>query len=442
MTMLAKFASRERLDSLFAVAAKMAAAFFSFLVTLIVARQYGVEASGHLALALMLMSISIIVGGFGLDLTTVQNLSRYAVAGNDRSYQIWLMNAAVISISGSVTIMLIIYVCTKLYNFSSVYNDVLELYIFIILSGILVTVVRLFSAAIRALNQNALASICDPFAVPFFFSILVMLSAQESYIRIGKIHFAACLIALMIALAVFIIVYKLKKFRNLKSKNISRSLIRRSSKIYFAQIIGFLSIWAPLIALTIFGSISDVAFYKVASQIALLFAFVQQAIEAATISRATALYMRNDLRELARMTQRQCGIVFGFTFIPSIVILAYPGAVLTLFGAGFESAATALRVLVAGQLFASAFGPIGAILLALRRQKTLLRSAMASGAVLIVGLAILAPTLGLVGAAISVAGAAILRTSLNAAALWTGWRIFPPAGVYRPQGRRGMDLDR
>ena len=87
--------------------------------------------------------------------------------------------------------------------------------------------------------------------------------------------------------------------------------------------------------------------------------------------------------------------------VAAVLALAGPWLLAFLFGDGFADAATPLRLLLLGQIANDATGPLTAHLLAAGRPGAASRAAAAAGVVTVAGLALLVPSFGINGAAVT-----------------------------------------
>ena len=94
-------------------------------------------------------------------------------------------------------------------------------------------------------------------------------------------------------------------------------------------------------------------------------------------------------------------VLVGSTGVAAVLALAGPWLLTFLFGKGFAGAATALRLLLLGQVANDATGPLTARLLAAGRPGTASQASAAAAATTVVGLALLVPRFGINGAAIT-----------------------------------------
>jgi hypothetical protein len=131
-------------------------------------------------------------------------------------------------------------------------------------------------------------------------------------------------------------------------------------------------------------------------------------------------------------TRRQFGLVLVLAIMPGLVVLAFAHGVLAVFGPDFPVSATALCIMVAGQLGAIAFGPIGSVMLTTGLERSLLVNSTVDLVIpLVAAAAILIPPLGILGAAIAYGGVTFLRAALGGLVVWQHRGLILPLGLVR-----------
>jgi O-antigen/teichoic acid export membrane protein len=114
------------------------------------------------------------------------------------------------------------------------------------------------------------------------------------------------------------------------------------------------------------------------------------------------LRRENSMEAQRRRTGRALLVVLlTSTGVAAVLALAGPWLLAFLFGNSFAEAATPLRLLLLGQIANDATGPLTARLLAAGRPGAASQASAAAGVVTVAGLALLVPSLGINGAAVT-----------------------------------------
>jgi O-antigen/teichoic acid export membrane protein len=169
--------------------------------------------------------------------------------------------------------------------------------------------------------------------------------------------------------------------------------------------------WAQAINLQIgtivLGAMSgdaEVANFRIAQQLATLLAFGLTVVTALYANEFSRLFVRGEIRTLERLAAK--GAIIGGATALAIGLLFLLGGqwlIDRLFGEGFSAAFVPLAVMILGQLVNALFGPVGAVAIATKNEKSAMTVHLVSVAVNVLLCALLVPVWGAVGAA---AGAA------------------------------------
>jgi O-antigen/teichoic acid export membrane protein len=173
------------------------------------------------------------------------------------------------------------------------------------------------------------------------------------------------------------------------------------------------------IMLGAWGSPSDAGVFNVAFRVTIFISFVMLAASYPLSPAVARLYASGRHVEVERTVVRAARLVLLVSVPVAVVLLALAGPVLSLFGHGFSGGASAVRVMVFGDLVNVLTGFGGLVLVMCGRESDLARSA-ALGAVLNIGLgALLIPPFGVDGAAVAMAVSLALS---NLAMTWLAAR--------------------
>jgi len=131
------------------------------------------------------------------------------------------------------------------------------------------------------------------------------------------------------------------------------------------------------------------------------------------------LHAAGDTRRVEQTVVHTARLVLLVSLPVAIVLVAFAGPILEIFGHGFSSGATAVRIIAIGDLINVLTGYGGLVLVMSGRESDLTRCA-ALGAVLNIGLAAaLIPGFGVNGAAVATA---VSLAASNLQMTWLAWR--------------------
>jgi O-antigen/teichoic acid export membrane protein len=164
---------------------------------------------------------------------------------------------------------------------------------------------------------------------------------------------------------------------------------------------------------------ADAALYASASRIAGLTVFGLTAVNAWIAPLISDLHARGERAELQRLVRFAVRGVFGVTLPACLVVVAFGGPLLALFGPEFPAARGVLVILAAGQLVNALVGPVGFLMTMTGQQDAAARILVVHALANLAGLALLTPRFGLEGAAIATS---VVRASWNLWLLVVVWR--------------------
>ena len=182
----------------------------------------------------------------------------------------------------------------------------------------------------------------------------------------------------------------------------------------FAAVVEIALVWLDVILVTVLIGPAQAGIYAVASRFVTTGALGENALRIALAPRFSALFARGDHRGAQELLHESAPVMVALTWPIFLVAAVQAPALLSLFGAGFESGATALRVLCLAMLTATLLGPVQAVLLMSGNTRLqLLNKSVALAAMVMIDL-IAVPALGIVGAALGWAAALLLDNGLAA----------------------------
>jgi O-antigen/teichoic acid export membrane protein len=167
---------------------------------------------------------------------------------------------------------------------------------------------------------------------------------------------------------------------------------------------------APSFILGMVASTTEVGQYALAWRIVLvlnLLVSAMGAIASPQFARASAIGDRDGLR---RTAVQSVGLTFGLSFLPTLLLAINPAFFLSRFGTAYLPAAPALRILLIGQGAMILCATVPEMLGMTGHARSLMKINISSLITLLVGLGLLTPKFGDVGAA----GATALTMLLNA----------------------------
>jgi O-antigen/teichoic acid export membrane protein len=199
----------------------------------------------------------------------------------------------------------------------------------------------------------------------------------------------------------------------------------------FRQGIPFLGVTACSLALSsidilLLGVWTDsqtVAIYGVVSRIAALTAFFLSGVNSVVSPKFAMLYADRQYDKLARLAGQASALTITLTLPLLIPLLCFPGFFLRFFGAEYVSGATALVILVLGQLFNALTGSVGCLLLMTGREKLMQLNLVGVVILSVLMNIVVIPRFGIVGAAVTSSLSLVILNGVSVALVYQKFSI-------------------
>ncbi|MGH6754680.1 MAG: oligosaccharide flippase family protein, partial [Bradyrhizobium sp.] len=161
------------------------------------------------------------------------------------------------------------------------------------------------------------------------------------------------------------------RLRGIRGQFPTRTLIQTSLPLFFVTAMNTLLLWSPNIILGFFASEAEVGRFALASRTAMLAAFAVSAVNFMAAPNFAALHRRGDFATLNATARHATLLMLTFGSVPIMVLLAFPGPIMALFGEEFRPAGLSLLILTLGYLVSTICGPCGIVLNMTGHEKTL-----------------------------------------------------------------------
>ena len=192
-----------------------------------------------------------------------------------------------------------------------------------------------------------------------------------------------------------------------------RELLARGFPLLVASLGTLLVTWVPLLALTVSDDPGSAGLFVVASRIAALSTLFLVSVNAAAAPVFARLYSSGQTGELEQLATSLARRLLAIALFVCFGMIVFAEPLLLLFGAEFQAAVPALRILALAQLINVGAGSVGYLLMMSGREWGLAGATTLAVVVGVVTTIVLVSAMGLVGASI---GAAAFLATLNIAA--------------------------
>jgi O-antigen/teichoic acid export membrane protein len=374
-----------------------------FVLAVFLARILGAADYGLYNLALTVAAVAASFPTLGLDAALVRYTAVFAGRKDSGSVlgtlQLGIGVPAVLSIAFAAGVILLAEPIA-----SGVMHDT-RLAPLLVISSLLIpaTVLnRQLAATLQGFKRIEYDVLAEQFGQPLIrFALLVifaLLGLTAAYAVLASLLSAVAATALLL-----LIVNRLFPLRgtNVTAKREPRQLIGFSLPVFFSNVISTFGSNLQTLFLGAMSTIASVGVFAVANQVNLVGSIFQSSVVASSLPLFAESEDRGDRRALERLYQTTSKWSFSLNLPFFLMVIAFPQALLAIFGSEFEAGEVALIILAWANLVNAATGTSGAVLdMTGHTRVKLLNSTVAVG--LGVGLSfLLIPSQGLVGAAIS-----------------------------------------
>lgn len=349
--------------SIYSVAAQISVVALTMASNVFIARVYGAEAVGILAMINTFLLLCSIFAIMGTDISILrlipEHVAKYSVASAFHIYRKTQYFVACIAlVLGTVFLLSSGYIADKVFS-----KPHLSLYFalsafFIIFKAL----VELNINAVRGLRLIRTFAIMQviPSAVMLLILITVTLLLRSPgnpvYAQLTALGFAA-----VIGIWVMDRAFKnnIRSGENVRFEPI-RDILSISFPIFMTAAMMFFIGQAGVIILGMFCAEKEVGYYSIAAKLASLTSFILQAVNTMAAPKFSALYHTGEIDELFHVAKKSAKLIFWTTtpILFTLVLLGKPILGLA-FGRDFISAYPAMVTLVIGQFVNSISGSTG-----------------------------------------------------------------------------------
>jgi len=387
---------------------------FSFIARLIIAR-YGLQANyGIFSMALAALNIAVILASLGLHRGATRYIAYFRGKEDMAKVHTTISTSIKLSAIASIAISLAIFFTAETIALKLFHSPELALPLKIFAAGIpFFTLILVLGSLFRGFDRVEPQVIFRYLMANILFLILlaVALAIHLSFIAV----FYAYLTSIVITFTALVI-YTARKLPHLTgsadnkdNQPITKELLLFSLPLMGVAILSMIIVWTDTIMLGYFKTPEMVGLYNAAHPLAQIISVPLTALLLIYTPITTGLYSRNLMSELRRNYKVSTKWLMVIVLPIFLVLFLFPCPVLKLFfGAGYISAANALRILSIGFIVSNLAGPNGATLTAIGHPRFLMWTTLAAAILNIVLNLLLIPPLGIVGAAIASAASLIL----------------------------------
>lgn len=381
--------------------------FFSYLLTFLIARNYGPSVVGLFALALAVLNILAVFGKFGLDTTQLRLVSRNAANENQKGLIMGgYYKAIAIAIPLCMALSAALYVYSP-YLAETVF-DKIDMTQYLKLTAICIlpfSLIAIHAESLRGLKKIFHYSILNDSLVPFMcVFILATLLLYTGSNNAPIVAYTISVIIVSIMGAFFWFKYS-KEYRGANQKGDIKwsTLLSLALPLFLTSFSLMIFSWADKFMLGLFVTEREIGIYNVAfkiSQITIIFLMSINSIAAPKFSNC---HEKGDMAGLEKTAKNSTKLLFFASTPVLLIVFLAPEGILRLFGHSFEAGRTSLLLLTFGQFINSIAGSVGLLLIMTGKEKVFTGIMLCSTAINIALNAYLIPRFGINGAAFATA---------------------------------------
>lgn len=393
-------------------AAGAASAAAAFAVQILLARVLGVEGFGSYSYALVWLNFVALFGAMGCETVAVRYVASYTgtgALGKLHAFMRWVLRVPPgfsLGLGGLAALILVIpgLVSAPVRPVMLVAAALLPLLVFLKMTA------AILQGAKRVAAGIAIQGVLRPVLIGAFVAAIALagqgvLSPQ----RVMWVNFGVTLVVAILSYRMVVGVLPGAMWS--APVESEASLWRRAAWSHFLiSAFQTLLVYTDVLLLGLLRSTREAGIYTVVAQISGMIAFGVTAINtiaAPLIAERHALGKRDEVRRVLYLA------TLGMTIYGVLVagaIIAFRTPILALYGPDFVPGATALVVLVAGQLVIAFNGPVGFVMTMTGHERTASAYVGATAGLNLVLNLLLIPRFGLIGAAAATATAVALRS--------------------------------
>lgn len=413
--------------SVLSLGAKILATGVTLMINVLIARYYGAEAMGVLAIVNAILLLVTIVTLFGTN-TSILRFIPEQITKNSASSAYWLYRKVTWMVSGASIVSSIILFAASGLIARYVFDKPNLQGVIALTAGfiILKSLSDLTTQALRGLRlQKAFAFIQT---VPSLSMLIILLWVMTFRKKPDDPIFAQLLSFALAALVGLVLVRKFFKEKmhadDVVVTPTSKEIASISLPMMISSSMGFLLGQSGVIILGIFRPEAEAGVYSIAVKLATLTLFVLQAINSMAAPKFSELYHQGKTDALFDVARKSSKLIFWTTAPILVVLLLFGKGILVLaFGEDFVAAYAPMTLLVTGQFINSISGSTGFFMTMTGEQKMYGRIMVVTAIANVIMTYLLVPQFGLMGAAFS--------TMISV----SSWNIFVLAYIHKKHGR-------
>jgi O-antigen/teichoic acid export membrane protein len=421
------------------LATKLSTAALGFGVTILIARQFGATGSGVWALALTLLMIAGNVSLCGLDYGSTRTISVHHLNKEWSIIRSWTFTSLlIIGVVGAITSSILWLAAGPLaraFDEGAEFAHALQI---LCIAVIPYSLLRLLGGLLRGMRRFALAELLEGLFIPSALVLVALTIGFRDLEAVADTYVAGACFGAVIGLSVWF------AFIGTKGRPATplmpRDALEKSLPLAGSVLVLLASPWLMTILVAKFATAAEVGVLRVVLQFTVLLGFLLTAVETSLSPQIAALHSQHKLKELLNSTKKMTALMVLLGGTPALLLIIFAEPLLGLLGPEFPQGATAMRILLIGQMVNLATGPVGSFMAMTGLGRQSFKNALVGTSLVLVICLTLAPLLGVTGAAIAGAASAIYRNLALSVIIWRRHGLILPLGIAKKNPALHQDV--
>lgn len=400
-----------------------------FALAILLARLLGVDGYGLYAIALSVATVASAIAVFGLDAAMIRYVAVFAARGDAARLGGAVQVGFAIPMALSVVVALALVILAEPIARSLIGNAAMAPLLRVIALLVPALVLNsLLAATLQGMRHFSRSVFAEQVLQPITRAVLLVLFAFNGLDpTMALVASLLSTIAVGVAMAIWL---RRALPTAASAQRPVGEVVRFSLPVYFSNLINTLSGNLQTLLLGALSSVASAGIFAVANQLQLIGTLFHAAIVRATMPLFAELHDAAQRRRLEQLYQTTSKWTFSLNMPFFLVSIAFPEALLALFGSEFVDGSRALVILAWGAIVNAATGTSGAMLdMTGHTAMKLLNASVSVGLAIALNL-MLIPSLGVVGAAIAAVASIVAVNALRVAEVAALESILPFNATY------------
>lgn len=353
--------------SSFTFLAKIVGTGLGLISSLIIARYYGADVVGIVAIINSVLAIFTIFGLMGTNVAILRLIPEYQEKYSDIAAKDVYKKVVAIVLLSSLLSSIILFIFSPMIASTIFHKDYLTYLLLLAAPFVMIRVLNTFNTdTLRSFRSVKLFAWTQVFPSVITLGLLLIVT-KWFYDRYNPIYIIYATQALM-AFILFVAIYKLFKRFNSHKKEWKRQIITTSEvtalafPMFLTASINIVISQTDTVMLGMMTSEVQVGVYTITLKLALLTSFILSVVNTMSAPKFSQLFNSGKIDDLQEVAQKSAQLIFWSTF-PLVLLYVFGGYyILKIFGETFTTGYYALILLAIGQLVNAAAGSVGFIL--------------------------------------------------------------------------------